>query len=76
MNDARIVTVTGMFVKKPASAIVTIAKNILAPDEMPSTNGPAMGLLKKVCNRFLISTTSLRLLMAQRWLLLVIAAIK
>ena len=28
-----------------------IATNIFAPDEIPSTNGPAIGFLKNVCNR-------------------------
>lgn len=28
-----------------------MATNILAPDEIPSTNGPAIGFLKNVCNK-------------------------
>ena len=31
--------------------IIVIATNILAPDDMPSTKGPAIGFLKKVCSR-------------------------
>ena len=31
--------------------IISIATTSLAPEEIPSTNGPAIGLLKKVCRR-------------------------
>ena len=31
--------------------IIVIATNIFAPDEIPSTNGPAIGFLKNVCNK-------------------------
>ena len=31
--------------------IITMDTTSLAPDEIPSTNGPAIGLPKKVCNR-------------------------
>ena len=35
----------------PESAMVTTASSIFAPEEMPSTNGPAIGLRKNVCKR-------------------------
>ena len=31
--------------------MITKPTHIFAPDEMPSTNGPAMGLRKNVCSR-------------------------
>ena len=42
---------TGIKGSRPLSAMVTTARNIFAPEEMPSTKGPAIGLRKKVCSR-------------------------
>ena len=37
--------------KRSIMTIMTTATHILAPEEMPSTKGPAIGLPKKVCSR-------------------------
>ena len=36
----------------PRETIITSATRSLAPEEMPSTKGPAIGFPKKVCNRY------------------------
>ena len=35
----------------PNTVIITMATVSFAPEEIPSTYGPAMGLLKNVCNK-------------------------
>ena len=37
--------------KRSIMTIITTATHILAPEEIPSTKGPAIGLPKKVCSR-------------------------
>ena len=51
INAVVTVSETGIFVIKPENAIVTIANSILAPEDMPSTKGPAIGFRKNVCKR-------------------------
>ena len=51
MKADHTVTGRGIEVKYRLMPIVTIARNILAPDETPSTKGPAIGLRKKVWSR-------------------------
>ena len=50
-NAATTVSESGIELNIPFIAMVTMARNIFAPDEMPSTNGPAIGLRKKVWMR-------------------------
>ena len=40
------------FTPRLSRKIITSETASFAPDEMPSTNGPAMGLWKKVCSRY------------------------
>ena len=37
--------------KRSSAQIIVSATTIFAPDEMPSSNGPAIGLAKKVCSK-------------------------
>ena len=50
-NAARIITAELMETPFARANIITRATTILAPDEIPRTKGPAMGLEKKVCRR-------------------------
>ena len=45
---ATTVTGSGIAEKMPCIAIVTTARKSFAPEEMPRTKGPAIGLRKKV----------------------------
>ena len=47
-NEAITVMESGICLNTPAMAMVTMARVILAPEEIPRTNGPAIGLRKKV----------------------------
>ena len=48
---ARISAQEEAFPNLPIKRIITIATHIFAPEEMPSTKGPAMGFPKNVCSR-------------------------
>ena len=51
-NDAAICIHIGMDGINFNKNIIVIARNILAPDEIPSTKGPAIGFLKNACKRY------------------------
>ena len=50
-NAAMIMTIEPMWMPAPRKITMTMATTSFAPDEMPSTNGPAMGLWKNVWSR-------------------------
>lgn len=47
-KDAITVTDTGIWLKSPVIMIVVMARNSFAPEDIPSTKGPAIGFRKKV----------------------------
>ena len=51
MKAAAIRTYDDAYDRFDANTIIVKATTILAPDDIPSTKGPAIGLLKKVCSR-------------------------
>ena len=50
-NAARIIPAEFTVLPLPRKNTMTRATTIFAPEEIPSTKGPAIGLWKKVCNR-------------------------
>ena len=48
---ARIIPAEPMEIPLPSRTIITRETTSFAPDEIPSTNGPAMGFAKNVCSR-------------------------
>ena len=52
MNAALISSADEDFTPRLSRKIITSETASFAPDEMPSTNGPAMGLWKNVCRRY------------------------
>ena len=52
MNAALISSADDDLTPRLRKTIIAIDTASFAPDEMPSTNGPAMGLWKNVCRRY------------------------
>lgn len=52
INAARIIVVDVTLIFFPIKKTITRATTILAPEEIPRTKGPAIGLLKNVCKRY------------------------
>ena len=52
MNAAPISSADDDLTPRLRRTIIAIDTASFAPDEMPSTNGPAMGLWKNVCRRY------------------------
>ena len=50
-NAAAIIPAEFTILPLPRKKTMTSATTIFAPEEIPSTKGPAMGLWKKVCKR-------------------------
>ena len=50
-NAAVIIPAEFTILPLPREKTMTSATTIFAPEEIPSTKGPAMGLWKKVCKR-------------------------
>ena len=57
-NAARISSPELTRIVFPSKNTITSATTIFAPEEIPKTKGPAMGLWKKVCNRYPASASA------------------
>ena len=51
VNAAKIINTEVILIPLPNKNTITSATTIFAPEEIPSTKGPAMGLWKNACKR-------------------------
>ena len=51
INADNIIIPEPKFIPRPINIIIIKDTTSLAPDDIPSTNGPAIGLLKNVCSK-------------------------